>query len=289
MIIRLRWPKGRIRAFTMSYDDGRMEDYRLAELMRKYGVKGTFNINTGMYYPEDVPDPSDRPFHRKMRLSEMLRFAETYRDIAEIAVHGRMHKNLVTLAFPQMVEELLSDRVAVEETFGGLCRGMAYAYGAVNDEAQRALAACGIAYGRTTRPTNGFSLPDNWLRLNPTCHHEESELFPLLDAFLAEKESFSLDARLFYLWGHAYEFDDNDNWDRIEAFLAKAGGRKEVWYATNIEICDYERAFRNLIWSARGTRVTNPGSIPVFYFVYKGSWDTGKLCRVDPGATATVD
>ena len=146
LTIRMRWPEGRLHALTMSYDDGRMEDDRLAALMRKYGVKGTFNINTGMYRPEDEPDPEDRPLHRKMRRSEMIRFAETYRGVAEIAAHGRGHKNLTTLSFPQMVDELLSDRVAVEEDLGGICRGMAYAYGAVNDEAQRALAACGIAY-----------------------------------------------------------------------------------------------------------------------------------------------
>ena len=43
---------------------------------------------------------------------------------------------------------------------------------------------------------------------------------------------------LFYLWGHSYEFDDDDNWDTIEKFLQKAGCRDDVWYATNIEVYD---------------------------------------------------
>ena len=83
-IIRLRWPEFRLRAFTTSYDDGRMEDFRLAELMRRYGVKGTFNVNSELYYGDDQPDPAERPLHRRMRRSELLRFAGEYREIAEI-------------------------------------------------------------------------------------------------------------------------------------------------------------------------------------------------------------
>ena len=287
--IRMRWPEGRVHAFSMSYDDGRMEDNRLAALMRRNGIRGTFNINTGVYWPEDASDPENRPLHRKMRRSEMLRFAEEYRDTAEIAVHARTHKNLVTLTLPQIVDELIADRVAIEEDYGVICRGMAYPYGNVNSEVLRAVSDCGIVYARTVNSTKCFDLPDNWLCLNPTCHHEDPGLFGLLDAFLAKSECYSQEAQLFYLWGHAYEFDDHDNWDLIEEFLAKAGGHPNVWYATNIEICEYVQAFHSLIWSVRGNRVTNPGSKPVFFHVYKGSWDTGKLCRVDPGATVTVD
>ncbi|MBO4219579.1 MAG: polysaccharide deacetylase family protein [Clostridia bacterium] len=287
-IIRMRWPEGRLHAFTMSYDDGRMEDFRLASLMRRYGVKGTFNINTGLYWAEDRPDPEDRPNHRKMRHSEMVRFVEEYRDMAEIAVHARTHRNLATLVFPQIIDELITDRAAIEEDFGVICRGMAYPYGAENADVQRALEACGLVYGRATKPTKGFSLPENWLCLCPTCRHAAPELFSLLDEFLARKETDAERPLLFYLWGHSYELDDDDQWDRMEDFLSRMGGRPEVWYATNIEIYDYAQAFGNLIWSVKGKRVTNPGAIPVFLMNYGSSSDTGTLYRIDPGATVEI-
>ena len=45
----LRFPQGKEKAITLSYDDGVVEDERLVEIMRSNGVKGTFNINTGLY------------------------------------------------------------------------------------------------------------------------------------------------------------------------------------------------------------------------------------------------
>ncbi len=287
-INRMRWPEGRLHAFTMSYDDGRMEDFRLASLMRKYGVKGTFNINTGIYWPEEKPDPEDRPLHRRMRHSELLRFADEYRDLAEIAVHARTHRNLATLTLPEIVDELITDRAAIEEELGVICRGMAYPFGAVNDDAQRGLEATGLVYGRATKPTMDFSLPENWLCLYPTCRHAVPELFSLLDEFLARRENDAARPLLFYLWGHAYELDDDDQWGRIEDFLSKMGGRSDVWYATNIEIYDYAKAFKNLIWSVKGNRVTNPGAIPVFVMCYGGPTDVGTLYRIDPGATVEI-
>ena len=35
--------------FTLSFDDGTEQDCRLIALMEKYGVKGTFNISSGIF------------------------------------------------------------------------------------------------------------------------------------------------------------------------------------------------------------------------------------------------
>ena len=34
--------------FTLSYDDGLEQDKRIVELMKKYGIRGTFNLNSGI-------------------------------------------------------------------------------------------------------------------------------------------------------------------------------------------------------------------------------------------------
>ena len=46
---RMLWSKGRRKAFTLSYDDGITQDIRLVELLKKYGVKATFNLNSGLF------------------------------------------------------------------------------------------------------------------------------------------------------------------------------------------------------------------------------------------------
>ena len=37
------FPGGKAKALTMSYDDGKLEDIRLLEILNKYVIKGTFN------------------------------------------------------------------------------------------------------------------------------------------------------------------------------------------------------------------------------------------------------
>ena len=56
--------------------------------------------------------------------------------------------------------------------------------------------------------------------------------------------------RLFYLWGHSYEFTRDNNWDLIEEFCELTGGREDIWYATNIEIIDYMDVLNRLQFNA---------------------------------------
>ena len=71
-------------------------------------------------------------------------------------------------------------------------------------------------------------------------------------------------ARLFYVWGHSFEFDRNDNWDVIEKFAQYISGHDHIWYATNIEIYDYVSAYSRLQVSADEKIVHNPSAIDVW-------------------------
>ena len=51
MITKL-YPNGKRKAFNITYDDGVLQDVRFVELMNKYGLKGTFNLNYGLMEQE---------------------------------------------------------------------------------------------------------------------------------------------------------------------------------------------------------------------------------------------
>lgn len=69
---------------------------------------------------------------------------------------------------------------------------------------------------------------------------------------------------LMYVWGHSYEFDNDNNWELIEGFCKYIGGKDDIWYATNIEIVDYFKALNNLRFSAACNFVYNPSVISVW-------------------------
>lgn len=255
---------GKSKVLTLSYDDGVVQDIRLIEILNRHGIRGTFNINTGHYLPEDTVREK---YRGRLKRSEALAL---YRDSAhEVAVHTLTHPQLGLLRGDAIITEILEDRKRIEADYGKVARGMAYPYSSYNEEVLRLLPSLGIAYARTVNSTNAFSFPQNWLTLHPTCHHASDKLMSLADRFVNQTPRYASDCWLFYLWGHSYEFDDKDNWDVIERFAAFVGSKEDIWYATNIEIYDYVRAYEALRVSVDGNRVENPTAIDV-WFLHKG-------------------
>lgn len=273
----MRFPDGLRKALTLSYDDGVEQDVRLMGIMDKHGIRGTFNLNSGCYAPEGIVWPKGQ-IHRRMPRSAVLNAYDTTRH--EVAVHCLTHASLPELPANQIIHEVATDRENLERDFGGMIRGMAYPFGTYSDEVVDTLRACGILYSRTVYSSHNFDVPQDWLRLRPTCHHNDPMLDELCDRFLAEDAGWC--SRLFYLWGHAYEFDAGDNWALIERFCAKMGGHEDIWYATNMEICAYTLSFRQLVFSADGTRVYNPTAQTLWLE------EKGHLYSVESGATVSI-
>ncbi len=256
--MKMRLADGKTKVLTLSYDDGVVQDIRLIEIMNKYGLKGTFNINSGMYLPEKT---EREEFRGRLKLSEAKNL---YTDSGhEIAVHTLTHPFLEKMDTSEIIYEITEDRKSIETNYGKIARGMAYPYGTYDKKVMDVLKKCSIAYARTATSTQRFDFPENWLELNPTCHHNHENLFELIKTFVETPSRFNL-PEMFYLWGHSYEFDNNDNWDVIENFAKYAGGHDHIWYATNIEIYDYVKAYERLHTSYDKKVIHNPSAIDVW-------------------------
>ncbi len=256
--MKMKLVDGKTKVLTLSYDDGVVQDIRLVEILNKHGIKGTFNINSGKYFPEEVTRETNRG---RLKLSEAK--ALYINSGHEVAVHGLTHPYLERLDSAEMIYEITEDRKHIEREYGQIARGMAYPYGTYNDTVLDVLEKCHIAYARTVKATYTFKFPENWLELHPTCHHNYEYLEDLIKKFVETPSRWGY-AEMFYLWGHSYEFDDHDNWDVIEKFAAYAGGHDHIWYATNIEIYDYVKAYESLQTSYDKKIIHNPSAIDVW-------------------------
>lgn len=277
--ILMRFPEGKKKAVTLSYDDGVEQDIRLIEIMRKNGLKGTFNLNSGCFAPEGRVYPKGT-IHRRMTKAQCV---SLYKENGmETAVHGLTHPWLEKLPEVICTYEILQDRMNLEKEFETIVRGMAYPFGTYNDSVVETLKKCGIAYARTTISTENFEMPEDWLRMPATCHHNNPRLMELAKKF-TETEVLN-NPMLFYLWGHSYEFEADDNWNVIEEFAEYMGNRDDIWYATNLEIYDYAAAFKQLIFSADGSMVYNPTE-KALYFQTEAN---AKCICVKPGERRAV-
>lgn len=275
----MRFPEGRKKALTLSYDDGVEQDIRLIEIMKKNGIKGTFNLNSGNYRDDETkyePGVIQRILSKKEALS-------LYKDSGmEVAIHGLTHPFMERIPQNLCLAEIIKDRENLENQFGTIVRGAAYPYGTYSDSVVEMMRMAGIVYARTTHSTECFDIPQDWLRLDPTCHHINPALSELAADFVEERRRDRGYPQLFYLWGHSYEFEKDDNWEVIERFSEYIGGREDIWYATNIEICEYVEHYRMLVFSMDGRRVYNPSCQTIYLEV------DGEACTIAPGATIFI-
>ncbi len=272
----MRFPGGKAKAATFSYDDGAEADLRLMKIFDKYGLKCTFNLSN--------PDMICKKWTR--RLDEDGLYKAFNGCGHEIALHGQRHLFLTKVPLAQAVSEIVNNREYLERKFGRIVRGMAYAYGAYNDDIIQVLKQLGVTYARTTEVTHDFSIPQNWLKLKATCHHNDAQLDGLLQKFLTDSPLDQTKARepwLLYIWGHSFEFDDNNNWHVIENAAKKLSQSGDCWFATNGEVYDYVSAYNSLIYSIDGERVKNPTYMGVYVEI------RGKIYCVPAGKEIVFD
>ena len=254
--MRFVYPNGKRKALTFSYDDGQIFDKRLAELLRSHGMKGTFHLNSGKLVIQREQGKYVAP--------EEL--AEVYAG-HEIACHGVEHLNLPLVMPRQVIPELEEDRRVLEKLTGGMVQGLSYAFGAYNDRVKNIASLLGFKYSRTVQDTGYFNPPEDFMQWHPTCHHNNN-LLALGDRFLDVPGFYELP--LMYVWGHSYEFGLSDDWSAIEAFVEKMAYKDDIWYATNIEICNYVEAVRRQEFSADSMRMYNPTALSVWIGTAEG-------------------
>lgn len=246
--MRYIYPNGKEKALTFSYDDAQYYDRQLVEIFNKYGMKATFHLNSGTL--------GGGIFIQKEEVKDLYAGHE-------VAVHGVEHRNLPTITDSQKVMEIWEDRKNLEALTGKMVQGMSYAFGNYSPEIMTLLKSLGIKYSRTVNSTNGFYPPADFLAWHPTCHHGHPDLMGLGKTLLNAPDYIELP--LMYVWGHSFEFAGENGFKIIEDFCELMTGKEDIWYATNMEICDYINAIRSLEYSADGKVVKNPTAITVFY------------------------
>lgn len=224
---------GKKKAVTFSFDDGVTQDIKTIEILNKYGLKATFNLNSGSL---GIPRKEEAWDARRDHVP-VSKVAEIYKD-HEIATHTLTHPNLTLLDEETIVRQIELDRRLLKELCGYEIIGMAYPCGGVNNDervAEIIRKHTPVRYSRTITSTHNFDLQENLLRFDPTVYYSEKGVAEkLIDEFL-EKETDQ--PQLFYLWGHTYEFDGNGgNWDRFENICKKLAGHDDIFYGTNREV-----------------------------------------------------
>lgn len=221
------------RVMTTSWDDGDPRDARVAELLAKYGLAGTF------YVPRKAPN-------RVMSDDEIRSIASGF----EIGAHTLTHPRLTRLELTQAREEIAGSKDWVEQVTSATCTMFCPPEGKFVAEHRAMAADAGYAGFRTVELLS-MKRPqaDGRLAVMPTSvqAHSHPRAGYLRNALRRRSLSaiatfaragFTADwatlARrllrrvhrhggVFHLWGHSWEIDEHGQWAALEDVLRAMG------------------------------------------------------------------
>jgi peptidoglycan/xylan/chitin deacetylase (PgdA/CDA1 family) len=267
------YPDGKYKALIMSYDDGLDDDIALAQLFDRYGIIGTFHLNSGLLdtraiWNEGKPNEILQTYLSKDTLVHVFKNHE-------IAVHGTYHKALAGLSDKEILEEINVDIENLTILSDRKISSMAYAFGSTNDHVAEVIGTTPLTNARTVKSSYNFDLPKDYYLWNPTCH--DSEALEYLEAYISlDSPSLSL----FYVWGHSWELRDTLRNQNILKFCNKIGDRDDIWYTGAGNFADYHASLKALEIGPQ--QIVNPEGNGVVYYREKG-----QLKSLDPGQKLT--
>lgn len=189
-----------------SWDDGRMQDLRLVELLKKYNIPAIF------YIPSKARELDDRQI----------------RDIArdplfEIGGHTENHPREMHLLTEKEARcEIGCGKKGIEKIIGKKITKFCYPRGRFSDDTKRIVAEEGFQMARTVKGLNTKFAKDPF-ETNPTIHvHAEHQIYGDRNWHEVAKEKLDeviANGGRFEIWGHSWEIAKYNQWEFFEDFL----------------------------------------------------------------------
>ena len=224
---------GKKKAVTFSFDDGVLQDIDTIAILNKYGLKGTFNLNSGLFSTKNTIFWTERYVCRdKINAEDVRKIYEGH----EVAVHTLNHPSLAKVEDDaEVIRQVEEDRKALSELCGYEVVGMAYPNGSTDERVIRLIREnTGVKYARNVKDNFKFDLQTELLDFCPSVHYIDEKLEQVVEEFLALETD---EPQLLYIWGHTYALDSAFiDRARFEAVCKKLAGKSDIFYGTNKEV-----------------------------------------------------
>lgn len=261
------YPGGKSKAFNISYDDGVVQDIRFVQLLNRYGLKGTFNLNYGLMRSRFTWQHESGMMVQRLEEHQVKELYQGH----EVASHTYSHTYLDHADEMQILQEMGADKFFLERLMGREVAGYATPFYFYSDQMAACARYCGFVYARISEESNDYSIPRDPYHWRGSKFHWDADLESFVEGFLETKQEMAL----CQLVGHSYDLDVMNLWDRIEAILRMVSHHPEVWPATHLEIARYVQCMNRV--EIQSNYVYNPGGVDLWFRVH------GQCICVAPG------
>lgn len=212
--------------FTTSWDDGALQDIRLARLLEKYNIPGTFYI----------------PVQCELQPKDILEIDRHF----EVGSHTITHAVLTKISTEAVENECKTSKRLLEELLKHEVTSFCYPKGYYNEDVRKIVEAAGYARARTVK-MGSTDLPKKPLEEETTVHvyPAHREIYDAWAPYAYTKFMEAINKKeegYFHIWGHSWEIDKYRLWEELEGFFSdvnrylKAFNPKRVYSKNNIII-----------------------------------------------------
>jgi peptidoglycan/xylan/chitin deacetylase (PgdA/CDA1 family) len=220
---------------TTSWDDGHKLDLKLAKLLEKYNIKGTFYVS---------------PFYLKDRLTE--KEIKELSEYHEIGAHTFTHRDLTSISINEAEKEIRDSKIYLERVLGHEVNMFCYPKGKYNQKIKELVKKNGFLGARTCNFGN-FDFPKDPYEWRITLHASNGSPLMTLKIWIQSKisvrslldwecrarllfDQFLESGGIYHLWGHSWEINRNNEWDKLERVLQYISFREGIKYETNFDV-----------------------------------------------------
>lgn len=256
-MIKKLYPNGKQKAFNITYDDGVLQDIRFVSLMNKYGLKGTFNLNSQLMKEQfEWTHPSGLTIKR---LSEKQ--AVQLYEGHEIASHTLTHPYMENLDEEEITRQMAEDKHNLEKLFGRKVSGFAVPFSYYSPLIAWCALKCGFEYARCSRERYTYTPPSNCYWWAAGAYH----INPQWRKFAADFFTTDTELALCQIVGHSYDLDTENMWEEMERLLKKVSEDENVAIMTNEELVRYLKAMEQVKISSK--TITNKTDTDLWFSV----------------------
>lgn len=225
------YPGGKKKAFNITYDDGVLQDVRFVAMLNKYGIKGTFNLNSELMKNEFS---WIHPNGMQVKRLSVEKVKHLY-DGHEVASHTLTHPYMYNLSNEELYHQMKKDKDNLEKLFEREVQGFAVPFDYYDDRIAECAKACGFAYARKSEFTNTFKPCTDFYHWKTGIYHIDENLTDFVADFLNTEEELAV----CQIVGHSYDLDAENLWGTMELICAAVSKCDDIWFCTNAELVEF--------------------------------------------------
>lgn len=267
--MRKLYPGGKDRAFNITYDDGVTQDLRFVELLNRYGLKGTFNLNSELMRSGFS---WIHPNGMEVKRLDVDTVRWLYRG-HEIASHTRTHPYMHDLHGEALRSQLLDDKLALEAMLGVEVAGFAVPFDYYSPEIAACARDCGFEYARMSEFSHAYRPCRDWYFWKTGFYHIEPGLTEFVEGFLNTQEEMAV----CQIVGHSYDLDAENLWGTMERILVRISDDERIWSCTNLELVRYLKAMDQVVITE--DMLHNPTETDLWFRI------CAEIVKIGPGET----